>query len=124
MQAPDNGGYGPLGPVRDIDHRLPLLQLPASFSYASFGHAVAYAGMLGLRPPTGRLPTPERHDGMAAFGPTRHAGPAGANHERGYSTVTFEGEGEEPLIGNPACAYDRTAEDGTTTLPSTSRRCH
>ena len=119
VQAPDNGGYGPLNPVPDMTTGLPLLHLPEGFNYASFGHAAAYAEMLGL-PTTGTdgFPTPDRHDGMATFG---FAGSATRvrlvrNHERGYSTVPFEGDGEEPLIGNPASAYDRTAGGGTTTL--------
>ncbi|HYZ07702.1 MAG TPA: alkaline phosphatase PhoX [Pseudonocardiaceae bacterium] len=117
--APNNGGYGTLGPVRDMTTGLPLLHLPEGFSYASFGHAAAYAEMLGLST-TGSdgFPTPDRHDGMATVG---FAGSATRirlvrNHERGYRTVPFEGGGEEPLIGNPASAYDRTAGGGTTTL--------
>ncbi|MGH3935647.1 MAG: PhoX family protein [Pseudonocardiaceae bacterium] len=119
VPAPANGGYGPLGPVLDMTTGLPLLHLPADFSYASFGHAAAYAQLLGL-PATGTdgFPTPDRHDGMAAFGFARSDSRIRLvrNHERGYRTVPFEGEGDEPLIGNPACAYDRTAGGGTTTL--------
>ena len=88
--APNNGGYGTLGPVRDMTTGLPLLHLPEGFSYASFGHAAAYAEMLGLST-TGSdgFPTPDRHDGMATVG---FAGSATRirlvrNHERGYRTV-------------------------------------
>ena len=119
VQAPDNGGYGPLGPVQDMTTGLPLLHLPEGFSYASFGHAAAYAEMLGL-PTTGSdgFPTPDRHDGMAAFSVPDSATRVRLvrNHERGYTTVPFEGSGDEPLIGNPASAYDRSSGGGTTTL--------
>ncbi len=60
IEAPNNGGYGPIGPVNDNTTGLPLLSLPAGFEYASFGHGVDFD--LGGGPTTGRSsatrPTP------------------------------------------------------------------
>src|ERR671916_310161 len=58
--APNNGGYGPIGPVPDLTDGVVRLHLPEGFEYRSFT-------------PTGTLMsdgvvTPGRHDGMAAFG--------------------------------------------------------
>ncbi len=55
MQAPDNGGYGPLQPA---PQNLELL-LPAGFSYVAFGET-------GTLMSNG-MPTPGKHDGMATF---------------------------------------------------------
>src|SRR5919106_2514775 len=57
--APNNGGYGPIGPVPDHADGVVRLHLPEGFGYRSFT-------------PTGTLMddgvvTPGRHDGMAAF---------------------------------------------------------
>ena len=57
--APNNGGYGPIGPVPDLADGVVRLHLPEGFQYRSFA-------------PTGTLTTdgvitPGRHDGMAAF---------------------------------------------------------
>jgi secreted PhoX family phosphatase len=38
------------------------------------------------------------------------------NHERGYSPVPFEGSGDEPLVGDPARAYDRNAGGACTNM--------
>ncbi len=115
--AADNAGYGPLSPTPDQgDHRGEvLLALPEGFQYWSFG----WAGEAG----SDGYPTPDRHDGMESFAV------AGSpelvrlvrNHERGYSPVPFEGSGEEPLVGNPAYAYDRTSGGATTTLTFDTR---
>jgi hypothetical protein len=48
--------YGPIAPVKDLSTGLPLLQLPAGFSYKSFGWT-------GDAMSNG-LPTPGGHDGM------------------------------------------------------------
>ena len=91
--APVPSPYGPLAPVADRTTGLPLLQLPAGFSYQSFGW-------------TGDLmddgqPCPGRHDGMAVVrhghGP-RHLGNAGRgpemvlvrNHEIGATGMASE----------------------------------
>ena len=48
--------YGPLAPARDLATGLPLLQLPAGFSYKSFG----WRG----DPMSNGMPCPGNHDGM------------------------------------------------------------
>ncbi len=57
--APDNGGYGPIGPVPDLADGVVRLHLPEGFQYRSF----TPAGTLT----TDGILTPGRHDGMAAF---------------------------------------------------------
>ena len=61
--APNNGGYGPLGPVPDETDGVVRLHLPEGFEYRSFTPT-------GTPMDDGVL-TPGRHDGMAAF----NAGP-------------------------------------------------
>jgi len=51
------GPYGPIAPVNDLSTGLPLLQLPAGFSYKSYGWS-------GDAMSNGK-PTPRAHDGMA-----------------------------------------------------------
>ncbi len=113
LQSPDNGGYGPLAPTPDLVTGEPLLALPAGFEYVAFGRTG--------EPGSDGFPTPDRHDGMAAFpGADANTVKLVRNHERGYSPIPFEGsqEGEEaePLIGDPDHAYDRNSGGGTTTL--------
>ncbi len=74
--------YGAITPMNDISTGLPLLQLPAGFSYKSFG----WTGDLMA---DGR-PTPSNHDGMAVVA-TRRVGRSTEhvlvrNHERGLAT--------------------------------------
>ena len=97
--APNNGGYGPLVPVRDETDGLVRLHLPEGFEYRSFTPT-------GTPMSDGFL-TPRRHDGMAAFsaGPSRYR--LVRNHE-----VNLPG----PAFGNPAKAYDKKGQGGTTTL--------
>src|SRR5215204_2287936 len=97
--APDNGGYGPIGPVPDLTDGAVRLHLPEGFEYRSFS-------------PTGTLTTdgvitPGRHDGMAAFahGPNRYR--LVRNHEV---------NGPVPALGRPEKAYDAMTGGGTTTL--------
>lgn len=54
--AGSHPGFGPIKPVRDLTTGLPLLELPAGFSYLSFGWA-------GESLP-GDQKTPSKHDGM------------------------------------------------------------
>ena len=125
VQAADNGGYGPIGPVADRTTGLPLLFLPAGFEYASFGHEASYATALNAErsltlPTTGSdgNPTPGRHDGMATFA-TSDADVIRLvrNHEQGYAPVpTATRSYDRTLIGDPDSAYDRRAAGGTTTL--------
>lgn len=96
--------YGPVAPVNDLTTGLPLLMLPAGFSYKSYG----WTGDLMAN----GLPTPGSHDGMAVI-TTRRVGRGTEmvlvrNHER--STGTDAG-----FFGAPA-VYD----NGTSTVGGTS----
>ncbi len=55
-QAVASAGFGPMRPVRDTATGLPLLRLPAGFSYVSFGWA--------NEPLADGTPCPGAHDGM------------------------------------------------------------
>lgn len=74
--------YGPVSPVRDEATGLPLLQLPAGFSYRSHG----WAG----DPMSNGLPCPAQHDGMAVMHTHAQDGNAELvlvrNHECGGSS--------------------------------------
>lgn len=125
LQAPDNGGYGPIVPVPDRTTGLALLSLPAGFEYASFGHEASYAAALGLPAAVGSdgYPTPGRHDGMATF-PTADPGVVRLvrNHEQGYAPIpTARNSYDRILIGDRADAYDDRAAGGTTTLTFDTR---
>ncbi|MCF2527962.1 alkaline phosphatase PhoX [Yinghuangia soli] len=92
-------GFGALRPVPDGTDGVVRLQLPKGFTYRSFG--VAGETM------SDGVPTPGRHDGMAAF-PGRHGGTVLVrNHEV---------PGISPAFGNTADAYDASCGGGTTTL--------
>lgn len=124
LEAPNNGGYGPLRPTADRTTGRDLLHLPAGFEYASFGHSATYAAALGL-PTTGSdgHPTPGRHDGMAAF-PTSTGGVVRLvrNHEQGYATTDRATRPyDAAVIGDPDKAYDPKAAGGTTTLTFDTR---
>jgi len=110
--ALDNGGYGPLLPIPEIDGRTfgspptsVLLHLPEGFEYR----------LLNLRgePLSDGFPTPDRADGMAAFSWHGNRIRLVRNHE-----VIFE----VPHIGPAATAYDRRSGGGTTTLEVTRDR--
>jgi secreted PhoX family phosphatase len=92
----DSAGYGPLAPTLDSATGLPLLALPAGFSYVSFG----WRGDLL----SSGTPTPGNHDGMAAFKVSGHRVRLVRNHELGTGT---------PFSG---ALYDAQAAGGTTTL--------
>ena len=89
-------GYGPLFPTPDQTTGLPLLLLPEGFKYLSFG----WTGDLL----DGGQPTPNMHDGMAAFAAGRGRVRLVRNHEAGAG-VPFS-----------ASAYNPAAGGGTTTL--------
>jgi secreted PhoX family phosphatase len=97
--APNNGGYGPLGPVPDQTDGVVRLHLPAGFEYRSFTPTGT--------PMSDGFATPGRHDGMAAFreGPSRYR--LVRNHEVNGPVGAF---------GDRSKAYDRMAGGGTTTL--------
>jgi len=91
-----NTGYGPLGPVTDETTGLPLLLLPTSFRYFSFG----WTG----DPLADGLTTPHAHDGMAAL-------PAG----NGRIRLIRNHEVRDGAAFAPG-AYDPQAGGGTTTV--------
>lgn len=105
--------YGPIAPTRDLSTGLPLLQLPAGFSYKSFGWR-------GDTMADGR-PCPGNHDGMGVV-QSRKAGAATElvlvrNHESEFGAAAS-------FIHAPA-VYDRGTKNpasasvacgGTTTL--------
>ena len=140
----DNPAYGPLAPVRDETTGLPLLWLPAGFSYVSFG----WTGDLmsnGTR-------TPGAHDGMATFrsrgkrkgdredddnradqndgrgGEDEDSDDVGAwgdgHDRRGNGRLVRLVRNHEQGRGTPfsGAAYDLAAAGGTTTLVFDSRR--
>ncbi len=91
MQAPDNGGYGPLQPAPGGE-----LLLPAGFSYVAFGHTGT--------PMSDGTPTPGMHDGMAAFPGEDGLIRLVRNHE----------QSQGPAFG--ARSYDPAAAGGTTNM--------
>jgi secreted PhoX family phosphatase len=100
--APNNGGYGPIGPVPDLADGAVRLHLPEGFQYRSF----APTGT----PSTDGIITPGRHDGMAAF-------PWGDGRYRLVRNHEINGPG--PAFGNRNKAYDKMAQGGTMTLEVT-----
>ena len=78
-----------LRPVADATTGLPLLKLPGGFSYQSFG----WTGDLMQ----GGVPTPDRHDGMAAF--------AGSSPDEVFLIRNHE-RAMTGLIGGDAPVYD------------------
>jgi secreted PhoX family phosphatase len=97
--APNNGGYGPIGPVPDHADGMVRLHLPEGFEYRSFNATGT--------PTTDGIVTPGRHDGMAAFGGGGSPYFLIRNHE-------INGPG--PAFGDRRKAYDRMAQGGTLTL--------
>src|SRR5690606_29417118 len=75
--APRLAGYGPLRPVRDDHTGLPLLWLPAGFSYRSFG----WAG----EPLADGTPMPAAHDGMGVVRSRGNVATVVRNHELVHS---------------------------------------
>lgn len=119
--APIPSPYGALAPVADAATGLPLLQLPAGFSYSTFawsGDALADG-----------QPCPDRHDGMAVMHTGRgHAygvGRNGRGNGRGPELVLIRNH-ERGAVSDPISApgmYDtgdvgggNVAGGGTTTL--------
>jgi len=97
--ASDAVGYGPLRLVRDLTTDLPLLRLPAGFSYRSFG----WAG----EPLSDGTPCPGNHDGMGIVRADGDRIVLVRNHE----ISRFDG-----AFGPPAAQYNPQASGGTVTL--------
>jgi secreted PhoX family phosphatase len=102
--APNNGGYGPIGPVADLaDGTTVRLHLPEGFQYRSFAAT-------GTETSDGII-TPGNHDGMAAF----------AWGDGRYRLVrNHEVNGPGRAFGQRTKAYDKMARGGTTTLEVTA----
>lgn len=97
--APNNGGYGPIGPVPDLADGVVRLHLPEGFQYRSFNAT----GTLS----TDGIVTPGRHDGMAAFNWRGDRVRLVRNHE-------VNGPGQ--AFGPRNRAYDKMAQGGTMTV--------
>ncbi|MGP6173491.1 alkaline phosphatase PhoX [Corynebacterium sp. A21] len=114
MQAPNNGGYGPLQPAPGGE-----LLLPAGFTYVAIGHTGT--------PMSDGTPTPGMHDGMAAF-----AGVGGMinlvrNHENSQGAA-FGGNSYDPAAagGTTNLVFDPSKMELVATHPSltgTIRNC-
>jgi secreted PhoX family phosphatase len=94
-----DAGYGPLRAVRDSASGLPLLRLPAGFSYVSFGWA-------GEALADGK-PCPSAHDGMGVVAADGQRLTLVRNHE----VTRMDG-----VIGVDAPTYEAPCSGGTTTL--------
>jgi secreted PhoX family phosphatase len=105
--ALQNGGYGPLGPIPEIDSGQVLLHLPEGFQYRvlSRGARGVVAGDLM----SDGFTTPGRSDGM------------GAESWRGRTRLIRNHEilGDPGHFGPAATAYDARSGGGTTTLELT-----
>ncbi|MCZ8063904.1 alkaline phosphatase PhoX [Silanimonas sp.] len=92
-------GFGPLAPVADATTGLPLLKLPAGFSYRSFGWSTT--------PMSDGRPTPSHHDGM---------GIVHADGSRLTLVRNHECDGEAGTFGDASMTYDPDVDGGTTTM--------
>jgi len=94
-----HAGYGPLQPVRDLNTGLPLLQLPAGFSYTTFGWT--------NEPMAHGERTPDSHDGMGVVRAEGSVITLVRNHEVKAAWGSFA----------PAAAtFDPRCSGGTATL--------
>lgn len=92
-------GYGALKPVKDLTTGLPLIELPAGFTYRSFG----WTGSLM----SDGVPTPSKHDGMGVV-------KQDADHiwlVRNHEVTKHDG-----AFGAAHLQYDPMCSGGTTTL--------
>lgn len=103
-QAGRNGGYGPLREQAPQSGGPALLAVPDGFAYWAFGRTG--------EPMSDGAPTPDRHDGMAAFTASHDSDVVRLmrNHERGYAAA-------EPLAGTVgAMTYDPQGAGAVTSL--------
>jgi secreted PhoX family phosphatase len=108
--------YGPIAPVNDLATGLPLLRLPAGFSYRSFGWT--NDPMAGGPTPTAL--TPGNHDGMAVV-ETRRVGRSIEhvlirNHELALAPALLPGPTYDSFFGTVPGFGTGVAAGGTTTL--------
>jgi secreted PhoX family phosphatase len=110
--ARENGGYGPLAPVPDLRDGAERLWLPEGFQYRSFG--VRWTAAAPEFTTEDGVPTPGRHDGMAAFSWRNGKIRLIRNHEQ------FQ-PGVRGAVGDLSGVYDAQAPGGTTTLEISPR---
>ncbi|MFC4309305.1 alkaline phosphatase PhoX [Steroidobacter flavus] len=96
-ELPYSDDYGPVAPVNDLTTGLPLIALPAGFTYRSYG----WSG----QPMADGQRTPGAHDGMAVVAAKGSQIVMVRNHEQGTGGVAF----------NAPAAYDPTYARGGTT---------
>ncbi|MBB6091270.1 hypothetical protein HNQ60_000116 [Povalibacter uvarum] len=99
VELPYSDDYGPVAPVNDLTTGLPLIALPAGFTYRSFGWR-------GQPMADGRV-TPGAHDGMDVVASKGNQIVMVRNHELG------SGSGINPFIA--AAGYDNANGRGGTT---------
>lgn len=96
-ELPYSDNYGPVAPVNDLTTGLPLIALPAGFSYRTYG----WTG----QPMADGQRTPGVHDGMAVVAAKGNQIVMVRNHEQGTSGIAF----------NAPAAYDAGFGFGGTT---------
>ena len=96
-ELPYSDDYGPVAPVNDLTTGLPLIALPAGFSYRSYG----WTG----QPMADGQRTPSLHDGMAVVAAKGNQIVMVRNHEQSTGGIAF----------NAPAAYDRGFGFGGTT---------
>lgn len=82
-ELPYTDDYGPIAPVNDLTTGLPLISLPAGFSYRTYGWT-------GQTMADGQR-TPALHDGMAVVASKGSQLALVRNHEQGTSGIAFSG---------------------------------
>lgn len=97
-ELPYSDDYGPVAPVNDLTTGLPLIALPAGFSYRSYGWTGQLMDDMQM--------TPSLHDGMDVVSSKGTHVFLMRNHEQGTGGVAF----------NAPAAYDAAFAYGGTTL--------
>lgn len=104
VELPYSDDYGPVAPVNDLTTGLPLISLPAGFTYRSFGWR-------GQPMADGRV-TPGAHDGMDVVAAKANQIALVRNHEQGSGAL---GTGNTPSTFVAAAAYENAFGRGGTT---------
>jgi secreted PhoX family phosphatase len=102
VELPYSDDYGPVAPVNDLTTGLPLIALPAGFTYKTYGWR-------GQRMADG-VPTPGAHDGMGVVAAKGNQIVMVRNHENGSSNSSTN-----PFIA-PAGYNNLNGRGGTTNL--------